>query len=74
MARFLKLTNAMDPHTGAPVAINIDQITSIIPYNKNDPYIPHGDNLDKPQTLIYTGKLLYYVQETFDKITGSLPN
>lgn len=74
MARFLKLTNAMFPHAGAPVAINIDQITSILPYNKNDPYIPHQDGLEGPQTLIYTGAVLYYVREDFDKITGSLPN
>lgn len=76
MARFLKLTNAMIPQAGTPVAINIDQITAIIPFDKNDPYLPNASivDLEKAATLVYTGTMLHIVQETFDKITGSLPN
>lgn len=73
MARFLKLTNAFGSNEGAPVVINLDHIVSIIPFNKEDS--AYQDNAPKAQTLIYTsGQLLYHVQETFEKITGSLPN
>lgn len=76
MARFLKLTNAMVPQAGTPLAINIDQITAIIPFDKDDPYLPNANisQLSRPATLVYTGTMLHIVQETFDKITGSLPN
>lgn len=76
MARFLKLTNAMRPQAGAPLAINIDQITAIIPFDKNDPYLPNASigELEKPATLVYTGTMLHIVQESFEKITNSLPN
>ncbi len=75
MARFLKLTNAMKPQVGAPLAINIDQITAIIPFDKNDPYLPNASigELEKPATLVYTGTMLHIVQESFDHITRNLP-
>lgn len=72
MARFLKLTNSYKGPNGCEsIAINIDQIVSIVPAS-----MATSDRYENPQTWITTthAEEAYCVQETFDKITNSLPN
>jgi hypothetical protein len=72
MARFLKLTDAHPDRMGKPIAINIDSIVAIREHQIH----PDTPNADKMRTIIITDASAkgFVVQETFEKITNSLPN
>lgn len=75
MPRFLKLTNAYGVSAGQPVAVNIDQIVSITPYKVTENK-DHAVRYTNANCMVTTTlpEEHFIVQETFEKITDSLPN
>lgn len=75
MARFLKLTNAYGVSAGQPVAVNIDQIVSITPYKVGERAVAEARYTNANCMITTTlPEEHFIVQETFEKITDSLPN
>lgn len=76
MARFIKLTNAFGVHKGEPLSLNIDQISSVIPFNDNDPAVvyKYREHIGNAGTMVYVGDHLHFVEESYEKISAQIPH